>query len=102
MFYDRNNLEHDLMRIHYRYGNRNSQGVVTSTQSKIGKLVIDNSEQIHDGEGATYDGVRLDFNQLMMTHPAAQKILELAVETDEHYRFSPLFRDQIYMLNKGT
>ena len=93
MFYDRNKLEHDLMRVHYRYGDRNRQGVVTATQSKIGKLVIDNSEKIHDGEGVTYDGVRLDFNQLIMTHPAAEHILALAVETDEYYRFSSLFRD---------
>jgi hypothetical protein len=91
MFYDRNNLEDDLTRINFRYGKRTHQGFFTVTKSQIGKLAIDNSKQIDMGEGVTYDGVSIDFNQLEMSHPAAVQILALAVETDEYYRFSPLY-----------
>lgn len=91
MFYDRNQLEEDLKRINSRYGVHRQEGFFNRIRSQHGDLIIGDQPANEIGEGVIYDLKRLDLDKLEMSHPAAQQILALAVETDEYYRFSPLF-----------
>jgi hypothetical protein len=79
MYYDFDQLSKDLTRIATVLGQRKQHGFFTARVYKDENLSI---FDLFDTPVVKYQEKDLDLDFLEMDHPAAQKILELAVKTD--------------------